>query len=48
MNIKITAVLFLAMMLWGCASTPPPPPEPNGPLISINKYHPVTGEEIKE
>lgn len=43
---KLTVLVFLAVFATGCASSPPVPPEPNGPLVKVNiqQPHDVYGE----
>lgn len=37
----------LLINIIGCAGSPPMAPEPKGAMQSINKFHPITGEVIK-
>lgn len=46
---KIIILLVAAFLFTGCSSTPPMPPEPEGPLIkvNINQPHETYGEATK-
>lgn len=37
---KIWWVFFLSVLVTGCASRPPMPPEPKGPLVKVNVSQP--------
>jgi|EndMetStandDraft_3_1072993.scaffolds.fasta_scaffold1624979_2 uncharacterized protein YcfL len=46
---KIIILAVAAFLITGCSSTPPMPPEPEGPLIkvNINQPHETYGEVKK-
>lgn len=37
---RLSIALILVFVITGCASKPPMPPEPTGPLVKVNIYQP--------